>query len=201
VDPDAEVAIKSVTDTPVIGAAAQQSGWWSGMTGSLLDLVPKVPYAPFSSPSTYRIFRWFYQSETKSLSDLISLVRDVLLARDFDVTNESITNFNLQKELHQLDSTEEFSAEDGWTTASVEIPVPIKGVQIAEDATPHCFKVAGLYYCKIIGIIRNVFSQAPIGSMHLTPFKLFWEKSAGKFEQIFNKIYNSKAMYSEFVKI
>jgi hypothetical protein len=48
--------------------------------GSLLDLVQKVPYSLFSSPSTYRNFRWFYQSETKLLSDLISLVQDVLLA-------------------------------------------------------------------------------------------------------------------------
>jgi hypothetical protein len=201
VDPDADVPLESVTDTPVVGSPAQQPSWWSGMSSSLLGLLPEVPYAPFSSPSTYRLFQWFYQSEAKSLSDLTSLINNVLLAPDFDIDDPSIQDFNIDKELRQLDESEDFAKEDGWTAASIEIPVPIKGEQISEDDTPYRYKIPGLYYRKLVGVITNFFTHAKIGSFHLTPFQLFWESAAGAYEQIFLEVYNSDAMFNEHIKL
>jgi hypothetical protein len=141
-------------------------------------VVWNVKFSPWSSsPSTYRLFQWFHQSEAKSLGNLTSLINNVLLAPDFNINNRSIQDFNVNKELRQLDESEDFAKENGWMAASIEILVPIKGKQILEDKTPYRYKIPGLYYRKLVGVITNFFTHAIL------------------------EVYNSDAMFNKHIKL
>jgi hypothetical protein len=203
IDPDKVIPIERISDAPALERVTDEPrpNWWSGMTRSLLAMVPKNPFAPLSSVSVYRLLAWFHNSDTKSIDDIDDLVHKVLLAPDFDLHDAGMQTFSTQKELRKLDTAEEFSEDDGWVAATVELPVPVKDVRIAESATPHRFRVPGLYYRRMVDVIRSFFSQAPVGSVHLTPFKTFWDVGHGVYEQLYNKVFNSKAMYEEHEKI
>jgi hypothetical protein len=54
------------------------------------------------------------------------------------------------------------------TDINIEVPSGINGVP------PRLFMVPGLYYCKIVTLIKEAFDSHISKQFHLTPFKLFW---------------------------
>ena len=67
------------------------------------DKVEQDWYAPFQNPSTYRLMDWFNNSSaTKSMTELQSLVHNVLQAPDFKV--EELAGFHVAKENARLDN-------------------------------------------------------------------------------------------------
>ncbi|EIW53823.1 uncharacterized protein TRAVEDRAFT_132848 [Trametes versicolor FP-101664 SS1] len=103
-----------------------------------------------------------------------------------------------------------FSAEDGWTEGSVEIPLPKTGTKYAsEDAAPK-FKVGGIYHRRLIPLIRAAAEDTRFAEQyHWIPHKLFWtpriEGAAPPHPvnpiRIITDTYNADAMNEEFEKI
>jgi hypothetical protein len=97
-DPEGEFSLESLCDAPeFVGSGGQQRPWWSGLgvataaaaTDDNSEDRPEIekppPYAPFESASAYRLMNWHYSSsEGKSIADVDNLVKNVLLAPDFN---------------------------------------------------------------------------------------------------------------------
>ena len=148
---------------------------------------------------------WFYNSLTqKSLKDLNGLVRNVILANDFN--RKDLQDFSAQRETWRLDeaphdlSLSHF-ASDGWHTASIPIHLPCKKVKQPEDAAPK-FHVKGLHYCKITEVIRSAFEEPAAQRFHTALYKLFWQLDKTHLpERVITKLYTADAMLQEHENI
>jgi hypothetical protein len=152
---------------------------------------------------------WFYSgSVMKSLAELDCLVNEVILADDFDKAD--LKEFGALKESNRLDNYQgdvedihsSFSPLDGWKVTSMKIRVPADGVpHTSEDVAP-LFKVPGLFYCKLLEVIKTVFRKSAAECFHLTPFNVFYQPDDDTpAEKIYGEIYNSPAMIDEHEKI
>ena len=148
---------------------------------------------------------WFYTgSNTKSFGELDRLVSEVLLAEDFN--QNDLVNFSAAREAARLDSykddTPVFSADDGWLRQSVPIRLPAEKVKnTAEDAAP-IYEVEGLYYRKIVEVVKSSFRENMSVKYHIIPFKEFWKPSEeDPIERVYSELYTSDAMISEHKKI
>jgi hypothetical protein len=86
-------------------------------------------FVPFQNPSIYRLMFWFYSSSnTKSISELNSLVNGVILAPDFKP--EHFISFSTTKEQARMDTYQEassstknpspFEFDDTWIKGTVK---------------------------------------------------------------------------------
>ena len=78
----------------------------------------------------------------------------------------------------------------------VEVPSEIKGVP------PRPFTVPGLYYHKIVTLIKKAFDSQISEQFHLTPFKLFRTQALptgedSEYEHMYSEIYNSDVFLDE----
>jgi hypothetical protein len=98
-------------------------------------------------------------SNLKSLDKVNRLVKDELLADDFDLKH--LDNFSGEREARQIDSHHDssfsiFSVEDGWIESPVSIPVPIEKhnnmPRLTEKTAPR-IEAQGLFYRKITEVV------------------------------------------------
>ena len=141
---------------------------------------------------------WFYDSSTtKSLSELNSLVKDVILAPDFK--SEDLINFNASKENAVMDSFREtgdttddpspFAFDDTWIKGEVKIPLPCDGHSFKSEADAPKFTVK-FYYRKLIEVIKSALAEPGAERFHTFPFKAFWKPGPDKAEErIYSEIY------------
>lgn len=67
------------------------------------DNEPKPVYYPFKNSTTYNLVQWYHKgSSTKSISQVNSLVKNVIQAPEFDVTH--LKNFEALREIKHLDA-------------------------------------------------------------------------------------------------
>ena len=183
-------------DTPGFRSAFASSPPLAGTSGNL--------FAPFLNPTIFRLMNWFYNgSNMKSVDELDRLVNDVVLAEDFNPSD--LRGFRAGKELNRLDGhtgQHEFSPNDGWIETSVKISLPAeKNGNISESDAPQ-FEVKGLFYRQLTEVIKSVFQGASAEGLHLTPFRLFWQRSNNeKPECVISEMYNSDAVIKEHEKI
>jgi hypothetical protein len=199
-NPDAQSNVRSVSDAPGLAGAVPEANtvWYTGMTKLLLNLTPSNLYAPLTSPSIYQLLSWFYCYNQPSLAGLDNLVKNVILHKDFDVNDPAIANFSASRKCGRLDST--LDEADGWNTAPIEIMVPIPGLSGMERTDNHVYTVRGACWWSIVEVMKTYFAQALMNTLHLTPFKIF---RMGPFEPepVHSEIYNSAAMYDEYVRV
>ena len=86
---------------------------------------------------------WFYSSSgVKSLSELDSLVKDVIIAPDFKT--DDFVEFDAKKEHTAMDAHQEspaetpspFAFDNSWLKGSVKIPLPCDGHKQYETDAP-----------------------------------------------------------------
>ncbi|KAJ3568500.1 hypothetical protein NP233_g5674 [Leucocoprinus birnbaumii] len=208
-DPEDAHTLDDYCSSPNIAtnAGTKPRRWWVGLGGALEKA--KEFYAPFMNATTYRLMKWFYSSTTKSLSDLDSLVKDVLLAPDFD--SKDLKGFSAEREGKRVDketgmagtNNEIFMEKNGWKVSSVELKVPFEGVTYpqGEDSAP-TFPVHGIQHRSLTKVIETAFSDPAAASFHYTPHKLFWQKTPnGPSERLFSELYNSDAFLAEHAKL
>ena len=111
---------------------------------------------PFRNITTLRFMSWFYSGKTgKSSADCQELVKNVILADDFD--REHLRDFNIRRQLEEIDEynpiSETLTAQDGWREGSVEIPVPMEGCKYPSMQEAPTFEVKGLHYRPIIEVM------------------------------------------------
>ncbi|KDR65819.1 hypothetical protein GALMADRAFT_1362642 [Galerina marginata CBS 339.88] len=136
---------------------------------------------------------WFYSgANVKSISELDRLVKEVLLADDFN--RKHLKGFSATRELRRLDTEDQkspFTKENGWTTSTVKIPLPCERVKHDSEASaPHCCRNH-----------RLGSSGRTANSFHLTPCRQFWKRTpTSMLERVITEVYNSDVFYGEHVK-
>jgi hypothetical protein len=190
-DPDGLVDLAAVCDAPGLDASAPDpnQAWYTGMTKSLLT-------RPSISPSVHRLLLWFYRHQQHSHAMLDDLVLNVI--PNIDQNDPDIVKFSSHRALKSLDST--FREEDGWKAGSIDIPVPVPGIKAAGRTDAHTYTVHGVHYRSIIEVMKTYFGQISMNVFHATPFKIF-RVGGDEPEPVYSEIYNSPAMYDEYVRV
>lgn len=167
----------------------------------------QTPFAPFRNMSSFRIMSWFYSSSgVKSLSELNSLVKDVLLAPDFKT--DDLIGFDAKKEHKIMDSYQEvstdspssFTLDDSWIKGSVKIPLPCDGIKQSEAKAPTF--VVEVYHRNLLHVIKSALAEPSAERFHTFPFKAFWQPSPDEPEErIYNEAYTGDRWNREYDKI
>jgi len=88
---------------------------------------------------------WFYQSSTKTLADLNSLVHGVILHSDFrssDLENFSATRESRRLEKSSLpDSDLPYLKNDDWKEAVINVPLPLVRTRYNNENDAHTLEV------------------------------------------------------------
>lgn len=167
-------------------------------------------FAPFRNTSIFRLMSWFYQSSnTKSISEINSLVNDVLLAPDFQP--EDLVGFNAATENARMDTHRECSSSnelpsplsfgDQWIKSMIEIPVPCEGFQHASEADAPRFKVE-IHHRKITEVIKSAYSEPAARKFHTFPFKAYWKPSEDlPEERLYSESFTADVWNDEFQNI
>lgn len=148
ITPDQQHPLSDVSDSPYL--ALNPSPGKIAQHRTVLENVKNTAanfYAPFRNASIFRLMSWFYgPSITNSISNLNSLVKDVLLAPDFKP--EDLVGFNAVKENALMDKFREsssssntplatpFAFDDTWIKGAVELPLPCDGFKLSESEAP-----------------------------------------------------------------
>ena len=175
--------------------------WWSSFGSSLNESY----FAPFLNASVFRLMSWFHNgTNNKSLSDLDSLAKDVILAPDFK--KDDLIGFRAKREAGRLDKADtpqsRFSAEDGWNETCVKISLPSQKVKHPTEAEAPQFDVPGLFHRRLIHVIKAALQETAAKSYHLFPFQEFWQRSSdAPPERIWSELYTADAFISEHEKI
>lgn len=212
-NPDEMQDLESRCDAPGLAIASQdcENRWWTGLGCSKPNLSPEHGsiFAPFLNATVFRLMNWFYSgSSTKSISELQSLVDDVILAPDFKVSD--LDGFSAKRELGRLDgpggthlkiSTSPFADEIGWKQSSIYIKLPCEKANQEEDAAP-TLEVPGVYHRSLVEVITTAFQDVAAKTFHFTPFSLYWQPTPeSPPERVYSEIFNSDSFLEEDKKI
>ncbi|KAG2051626.1 hypothetical protein BDR06DRAFT_889558, partial [Suillus hirtellus] len=147
------------------------------------------PY-PFHNMTIYRLMSWMNSgSNKKSELEVARLVKEVLLAKDFDPMH--LENFSVRGTLRKLDkdhSGNKVEFPDDWTHATVAIKIPTK----SKEDDGRLFSVPGFHFRPLVDVIRSAFVDIQASAFHLSPFKRLWKDPLdGHEERIFDELYTS----------
>lgn len=197
--------LNGVSDSPNFNSNAQPSQaqpWWSSLS-SAKDL-----FTPFHNASIFWILNWHYNgSNLKSLSQLDTLVEDMILQPDFE--QEDFVDFSASREAEHLDNYAEnpespSSPKDCWIETSVSISVPTDNVKHSSVATAPKYEVPGLFYHPLIEIIKSSFQEPSAEQFNLWPFEEYWISETdptGKKERLYSEVYTAETFIEEHKRI
>jgi hypothetical protein len=128
-------------------------------------------------------------SNKKSETEVARLVKEVILADDFDLTH--LEDFSVRRSLRELDNDPgktKIEFPDDWAQASVTIKIPTKSKE--DDAIP--FSVPGFHFRPLVEVIRSAFADVQASAFHLSPFKRLWKDPLDNHqERVFGELYTS----------
>jgi hypothetical protein len=165
-------------------------------------------FEPFRNASIFHLMSWFYRpSIVKSIGELNTLVKEVILAQDFkpeDLIGFDAAKENKRMDEYRVDKTSDtptpFSFDDSWIKGSVEISLPCDGFECSESAAPK-FRVE-FYYRKILEVIQAALAEPAAEKFHTIPFKAYWKPSPdAPEERIYSEMYTGDAWNAEYEKI
>ncbi|KAJ7038615.1 hypothetical protein C8F04DRAFT_887656, partial [Mycena alexandri] len=135
----------------------------------------------FLNPTVARLMSWFHLgSPQKSVTELDSLVDNVLLHGDFDLAH--LRDFSAARENRRLDDAASATAadpaadpaadtaSDSWIRTSVKIKLPAPKVRVPEEEAPE-FEVEGLVYRPLLDVMVEAFQGLDFEQYHITPFE------------------------------
>jgi hypothetical protein len=206
ITPDLYHTLTDVTDAPYLTLDPSNSGQYHPV--QMVEKVATVFFEPFRNPSIFRLMSWFYRpSITKSITELNSLVKEVILAPDFKA--DDLVGFDATKEhkvmdayqVKSLDGPTPFSFNDTWLEGSVEIPLPCDGFKFLSEAEAPRFMVK-FHYRKIMEVIKAALAEQAAEKFHTFPFKAYWKPSPDEPEErIYSEIFTGDSWNAEFEKI
>jgi hypothetical protein len=225
ITPDENYNLSDVTDSPHMAFDNPSSSAPASYLSSTIDRLREGAtaaanaatntattfFAPFRNPSIYRLMAWFYSSSnTKSITELNSLVNDVILAPDFKP--EDFIGFSTTKEQAVMDAHQEassgpneksspFEFDDTWIKGTVEISLPCDGFAFeSEDEAPKF--VVEVYYRKLIEVIKSALSEPIAEKFHTFPFRAFWKAAPDEPEErIYSEIFTGEYWNTEYEKL
>ena len=207
---DENYSLSDISDSPYLAldtGSSASAGYSLPITSKLAEVAKSATdvatnfFAPFRNPSIYRLMSWFYSSSnTKSITELNSLVKDVILAPDFKT--EHFINFSTTKEQACMDVYKEasgakenpspFEFDDSWIKGKVKIPLPCDGFSFeSEDQAPKF--VVEVYHQKLIEVIQSALSYPSAEKFHTFLFKVFWKIVSDKQEErIYSELFTGE---------
>ncbi len=212
-DPEASISLDTACDAPTLAAAKPQCPpWWSVFGRSAARRVTETHFTPFLNMTTYRLMSWFYSgSSMKSLGELNRLVDDVMMAEDFSC--DELRGFGAAREAQRVDdwideessTSRDFHVKDGWHEGSVNISVPCERSKCSSEDVAPLFTIPGIYYRKLVDIMKTALTSATAETFHMIPFKLWLSPpdstSHDPALRVYSELYNSDAMIEEYEKI
>jgi len=193
ITPNSHNSIYEVSDSPYL---------------SSLTTNPTNNFEPFRNASTFRLMDWFYRpSITKSIAEVNALVKDVILAPDFNP--EDLIGFDAAKENSRMDKYRTrssdgptpFSYNNGWLKGSVDIQLPCDGFRFSSEAEAPSFKVE-FHYRKLTEVIRSALAEPRTENFHTFPFKTYWQPSPDDPEErVYSEIYTGDFWNAEYEKL
>lgn len=210
-DPDDCTSLDQLCDAPTFESSTDPN--ISSMGNSRLSLpvfsTLSNPFLPFLNATIFRLMNWFYSgSQMKSAAELDRLVKEVLLADDFDINN--LKKFSATREMERMDNYVEgsvddlFKVEDGWHDSTVKIKVPAEDNQHdpgGEGLAPE-FSIPGLRHRSFLETIKAGLRDESFRLLHLTPFRCFWKPSEDvPAERIYGEQYTSDELLEEHEKV
>jgi hypothetical protein len=208
ITPDLYHTLTNVTDSPYLALDPSSSVPNSRPYHPAAPVQTTKFFEPFPNPSTFRLMTWFYRpSITKSITELNTLVKDVILAPDFNP--EDLIGFDATKEhrlmdayqVKSLDGPTPFSFNDSWLEGSVEIPLPCDGFKFSSEAEAPKFAVK-FHYRKIMEVLKAALAEQVAETFHTFPFKAYWKPSPDEFEErIYSEIFTGDFWNAEFERI
>ena len=206
-DPDSIIGLEDVCESHLFAVNSSQSDHDLLFANGILPQTQEEEfYAPFSSPSVYRLICWFFSgSQTKSLADLNSLVADVICAPDFNALD--FVGFSAVKEVKHLDEHQgslaapscsvSFLPLHGWSESSVPLALPCERQNLKNESDVPMSHVSGLFHRDVVDVITNAFQDPEIFPMlHLTPYKEYRVLGEGNSpERVYSEMYTSDAFF------
>lgn len=126
-------------------------------------------------------------SETK----VAALVKDVILAEDFD--REHLQKFSVRQSLRELDKDESGKRvvfPDDWIETTVTIDIPTKD----KEDSPRPYTIPGFHYRPLVEVTRAAFADVQARVFHLFPFKRMWKDPLDDHqERVYDELYTSDA--------
>jgi hypothetical protein len=190
VDPENDITIDDLTDAPTFinitdrGYRKAEEAFGSTDTSSNI-------FAPYLNASVYRLMNWFYQTGSKTLNDLNSLVHNVILAPDFKA--DHLQNFSANSEAKRLDDNPMCPSSDGWHESSVKLRLPKTRAKYAdEDDAPEA-EIPGVLHRDLLQSIISAFKDPSFEAFHLKGFTQLWKPSPDEpVEEIYGEAYASE---------
>ncbi|KAK0437054.1 hypothetical protein EV421DRAFT_1739254 [Armillaria borealis] len=140
------------------------------------------PWALFSNPTIFRLLKWYYDSEKKSLEDLDRLP-------DFCV--EDCEDFRASTEARHLDKPDAF-VSDVWRQDSMQISLPQKDFAWESEADAPVIEVNGVWHCSLTEVLTTAFKDPLASEYHLKSFKeMWWPSEESPAERIYGEAYTS----------
>ena len=204
--PDPYHTLTNITNSPYLALDPSISGQYHPV--QMINKVATDFFEPFHNPSMFCLMSWFYRPLiTKSITELNTLVRDVILAPNFDT--QDLVGFDTAKEhkimdfyqVNSLDGLTLFSFNNTWLEGSIEIPLPCDGFNFPSKANAPNFTVKSHYH-KIMEVLKAALAEQSAKKFHIFPFKAYWKLSPDEFEeQIYSEIFMGDSWNTEFERI
>ena len=190
VDPENDVTIDDLIDAPTFINTTDR-GYRKAEEANGLAPTSSNPFAPYLNATIYRLMNWFYQTGSKTLNDLNSLVHDVVLAPDFNT--DHLQNFSASSEIKRLDDNPMCPSSDGWHESSVKLRLPKTKEKYAhEDDAPEA-EIPGILHRDLLQSIISAFKDPSFEAFNLKGFTQFWKPSPDEpVEEIYGEAYASE---------
>lgn len=189
VDPEDDITINHLTDAPTF---AGSTNFGHRKADDMFSTVKSSSnqFSPYLNATVYRLMNWFYQSTVKSLTNLDSLVHDVLRAPGFDAIH--LEDFSASREAKRLDDDTIHPASDGWQESTVKIRLPKTYAQFdCEDDAPEA-EIPGVLHRDLLQSIVSAFKDTSMEAFNLKGFTQLWKPSADEpVEEVFGEVYAS----------
>ena len=213
-DPDSIIGLEDVCESPHFSVSTSHSDQNPlSANGILPQPEEQAFYAPFTSPSIYRLMRWFFSgSKTKSIADVDSLINDVITASDFNPRD--LVGVSAAKEAKRLDeyqgslavsssTTATLSPSHGWSESSVSLPLPCERHNLVSESKAPTVLVSGLFHRDIVDIVITAFQdQEVFPTLHLTPYKEYRNLGEGTSpERVYGEMYSSDSFYDAWESV
>jgi len=197
-----------ITLDPSLGSKARISSILGSAVENLKNKTTEL-FEPFRNVTIFRLMSWFYRpSLVKSIGEINTLVKEVILAPDFDP--EHLVDFDAAKENKRMDEYKDdkssdtpspFSFDDSWIKGSIELSLPCEEFTFSSESKAPKFRVE-VYHRKLVEVIQAALAEPAAEKFHTFPFKAYWKPSSdAPMERIYSEVYTGDAWHSEYEKI
>lgn len=211
-DPDEQLTIHHVADAPTFIKETSINHEENPLVGlgssaqAQSELKGKPFYSPFLNSTVFRLMTWFYKTSMKTLTNLDSLVSEVLLSDDYD--REDLIGFSASRESRRLDESNPqkdtetltgssppvpVNCSDLWHQDTVRLPLPLTREKFNSEGDAPTINI-NVHHRNLMEIVKSGAQASSANSFHWKGFKQFWKPSeTEQGERVYGEVYTSDA--------